>query len=549
MKKCFLIGSMLVALFVQAQLVNNGATIVVQSGATIFCAGSLTNASGTITNDGKIEVQGNFTNSGTYNSTANNDLLVLSGSGNATLSGGGATFRYLTIDKVSNADVITLAGTVNIGTHLDFQGGGLSTDYLAHPSYSVTAPSSAVFTFATGREIAGNVKRTGWTNGSTTLFNSADMLVTTVGGTAPTDLMVTMLPQSFGGDPSQAEREIKRKFIFAVTGGSGFTADVRFPYLKSEVGLDNKEPNLVPWNLLSSEWNARLAPLTRDLANSWISASGIDAASLAQEWKLADPKYMFNVTAFIKGGWNNPSGAMRTTLNAGGLLPLTQPYNTAPYNYSGTESVTAIPNANVVDWVLLELRKPASGLPDDALASTVIGRKAVFLLSNGMFADLDGSNPPSFDISKQGSNNFIVVRHRNHLSVMSKAQASNETGTFANDFSVYANNYEKAGATSPAASQLATSGAGSTKYGLWPGDVNRSGSVTSSDVTPINIAIAGSASGNTNIYNPRDTNLDRNVTAADASVTNSSVAAFAVTSSGKVSPPKKVSHVPGEVKD
>ena len=83
-----------------------------------------------------------------------------------------------------------------------------------------------------------------------------------------------------------------------------------------------------------------------------------------------------------------------------------------------------------------------------------------------------------------------------------------------------------------------------------PGDVNASGSVTSSDVTPINVAIAGPSAGNTNVYNVRDTNLDKNVTSADVSITNAAIAAFAASSSSKANPINNVlaSQVPGEGK-
>jgi hypothetical protein len=547
-KNYFLSFLLLAALSSKAQLVNNGGTITLQQGAYLVCTGNLTNTSGTITNDGRIEVQGNFTNAGTYNSTANEDSLIMSGSGNALLAPGSAILNFLTINKATNTDVVTLGGTTIVNNRLDYLSGALSTDYAANPSYVLSAPRTAVFNFAAGREIAGSVKRTGWANGTPVTFNSAQMQITTNGGSAvPTDITVTMVPL---GDPSQAEREVKRKFLFAQNGGVGFTADVRFPYATTELNGNNVEANLVPWNLIGSEWTARLTPITKDAVNKFVATTGIDAASFTGEWKLADPHYAFAVTAYIKGAWNNPTGLMRTTLNTSGLLPLTQPYNTVPFNYPGTESVSSIPNTNIVDWVLVELRKPSTGLAADAQPSTFIGRKAGFLLNNGTVVDLDGVTPLAFDIAKQGSGNFIVVRHRNHLAVMSKAIASPAVGSFANDFSVYANNYEKPGATSQAASLLFPTGAGSTKYGLWPGDVNRSGSVTISDITPINSAIAGPASGNTNVYNIRDINLDRNVTIADASITNSSMSALAATSSSRTSGSskgEKQSHVPGEV--
>jgi hypothetical protein len=47
---------------------------------------------------------------------------------------------------------------------------------------------------------------------------------------------------------------------------------------------------------------------------------------------------------------------MTTILNAEGLIPLSQPYNNVPWNYNGTEYVGSIPNTDIVDWVLIELR-------------------------------------------------------------------------------------------------------------------------------------------------------------------------------------------------
>ncbi len=535
MKKYFFVGGLLFAFIANAQLVNNGATIVVQTGGAIFCAGSFTNTSGTVTNDGKIEVQGNFANSGTYNSTTADDSLILSGSGNATLSGGGATFRFLTINKVANTDLVTLTSTVNVGNKLDFLIGGFSTDYLANPNYSVTAPSLAVFNFAAGREIAGNVKRTGWINGSTVLFNGANMQVTTAGGTAPTDLMVTMLPQAFGGDPSQAEREVKRKFLFTPTGGSGYTTDVRFPYLTSELNVAlnaNTEANLVPWNLLSSEWNARLTPVSRDAANGWVITTGIDAASLAQEWKLADPRYIFRDTAILRGAWNGAD--MNTVIN--GILPTNQPYSASPFNYAGTESAASIPNANIVDWVLVELRKPSAGVATDAISSTIIGRKAGFLLRNGSIADLDGATPISFNITKQGSGNFITVRHRNHLGVMSNAIASNEAGTFINNFTALGNTYTNSGIPTPPMTLL-----GGTKYGLWAGNAsNADGVVNSSDIGLVKSQANAALTG----YQVTDVTMDATVNSSDIGLAKQSANAAATTHSARMQNKPAQSHLP-----
>ena len=60
------------------------------------------------------------------------------------------------------------------------------------------------------------------------------------------------------------------------------------------------------------------------------------------------------IKTFLEGPYNN--NAMLTTLRDSGFIPLSQPYNTPPWNYSGLEKVKEIP-IDVVDWILIELRK------------------------------------------------------------------------------------------------------------------------------------------------------------------------------------------------
>src|SRR5665647_858608 len=473
----------------KSQLNNNG-SITIQNNAYVMVMGNLNNSdSGTITNNGKIEVQGNFINTGTYTSTANGDSLLMTGTGIDTLQLGNSAINYLAINKTNNSDSVRLGGTATINTKLDHLSGGLTTDPILNPSFTLTSPITAVFNFADSVEIVGSVKRTGWVNGTAYIFNQPNMQVTTNGGTSPTDFTVTMIPQSAGGDPTQNEREVKRKFLFAQAGGSGFTADIRYPYVTGELN-SNVASNIVPWELLTnpiSEWNARLTPVTRDIVNHYVMTTGISDTDLAMEWKLADPKYTFNVTVFLRGAWN--VSAMNTYLNSGGIVPLKQPYNTIPFNYNGTESVTSIPNVNIVDWVLVELRKPTSGLPTDANSATIIGRKAGFLLNDGIVVDLDGATPLSFNIIKQGSS-FLVIRHRNHLGVISNTIPSNSAGTFANDYSLLANSYKYPSASSDPVALLSGG-----IYGLWAGDANNDGVVNATDVNLIKIATANSASG------------------------------------------------------
>ncbi|MBC7934216.1 MAG: hypothetical protein H7Y86_02490 [Rhizobacter sp.] len=532
----------------QAQLnVQSGATFFMQAGAQVTVQGDVQNA-GTLNNDGSLRVQGNYTNTGTYTGVGTAGVLEMYGTGNSNITAGASVIPNLLINKTGAADIVKLNASVTVNNTFNLTNGVFTTDPVANPTFALISPAAAAYTFAAGKEVIGRVTRTGWSNGAARVFNGTNMLVTTNAGTAPASLTVTMIPLSAGGDPTQAEREVKRKFNFTPTGGTGFTADVRYPYLTAELNTNN-ENNLVPWTLVASEWNARVTPVTRNTGSDWVNITGIPAADLAQEWKLADPNYTMNVTAFLRGNWNNPTTLMRNTLNTGNLIPLAQPYNALPFSYTGTESVGVIPNANVVDWILIELRKPASGLAPDATIGTLIGRKAGFILTNGAVVDLDGVTPISVPITKQGSGNYMVVKHRNHVSVMSFAKASNATGDFSNNFSSLANVYQKPAVSAPAA--LLPGNA--TLYGLWQGDVNGSGAVTAADVSLVNTAFIGPAAGNTNVYNVRDVNMDRNVTAADLSLTNSAFLGIVNTSTSRPGtqaqvPVRKpvVSHVPGE---
>ena len=103
---------------------------------------------------------------------------------------------------------------------------------------------------------------------------------------------------------------------------------------------------------------------------------------------------------------------MNTNLNTIGAISLTQPYSGLPWLYAGTESVVSIPNANVVDWVLVELRDAANAA--SATSATRIARQAGFLLKNGTVTAVDGASTYAIQCSV-AQNLFVIIWHRNHL--------------------------------------------------------------------------------------------------------------------------------------
>ncbi len=274
---------LLISTAATAQLYNDSGTIRIMNGGYIVCTGNVTNASGTITNDGKLEVQGNFSNRAAYNSIDNNDSLLLTGAGNVTLNSASAILNNLLVNKISGGRV-TLKANTTIGRRFDLLAGDFSTD----PAYSneLIAPASATFTFGTGTQITGKVRRTNWANGSKIIFHQADLAVTTTGGTAPANVLVNMVPDR---DPTLSERAVKRYFYFRPAGGSNYFADITFPYRSAELNT-NIEANLVPWyHASSNKWNAKLNNNANNTALHYVASTGIQANIFENsEWKLAD---------------------------------------------------------------------------------------------------------------------------------------------------------------------------------------------------------------------------------------------------------------------
>ncbi len=139
----------------------------------------------------------------------------------------------------------------------------------------------------------------------------------------------------------------------------------------------------------------------------------------------------FDITVFLQGPVSGTT--MTTLLNSTGYLPLTQPYNIAPWNYMGTESVPVIPGGNVVDWVLLEIRETAGG-PATATGATVVARQAALLLNDGSVVAVDGTSEVLIPMSFT-DNVYVVVYHRNHIAAMSAAPLTLVNDIYSYDFS------------------------------------------------------------------------------------------------------------------
>jgi len=138
--------------------------------------------------------------------------------------------------------------------------------------------------------------------------------------------------------------------------------------------------------------------------------------------------YQITLKVYLEGPFNG------TDMNPNPyILPLTQPFNIAPWNYSGTENVVYLPNPNIVDWILVELRE-TSGDVTTATSSTIISKQAGFLLNDGSIVGIDGYNPMDFSVNVT-QNLYVVIWHRNHLGIISSQSLIADGCTYNYDFS------------------------------------------------------------------------------------------------------------------
>lgn len=190
---------------------------------------------------------------------------------------------------------------------------------------------------------------------------------------------------------------------------------------------------------------------------------------------------------FLTGAYDFAAnnGAMRTNIN--GLLPIASPYTALPWN-APAATATQIP-ANMVDWVLIELRNPVN--------NALVESQAGLLASDGFVYNTELQPALTFN----ASGNFLVVaRHRNHVAIMSANTVNPDGGVM--NLTIPAN-------VAGGSSQLVNLG-GTGLYGLIPGDLNANGVNTYADFNVY--YVAGTLS---NVYAAADCNMDGMVDVAD----------------------------------
>jgi len=195
---------------------------------------------------------------------------------------------------------------------------------------------------------------------------------------------------------------------------------------------------------------------------------------------------------FLEGPYDENNDNMNTTLNSLGHLPLTSPYSEDP------RTVSSIPG-DIVDWILVELRETYN--------SSAICSKSTFLRNDGHVVDDDGITEQVLMQVSEGEY-YIVIKHRNHLAVMSAESvflSPNYSTLY--DFSLNRNKYYP----NYSYDYNIIVEIEDSVWGMWAGDINQDGQVTTMDYTDwYNSAKAGDSG-----YKITDINFDIQVTTMD----------------------------------
>ncbi len=207
------------------------------------------------------------------------------------------------------------------------------------------------------------------------------------------------------------------------------------------------------------------------------------------------PSGRFRGKVWLQGPYLPTQNIMSAQLKNSGLLPLSQPYNTTTWGYSGTEHVSEarVLPPNTIDWVLVEARSSSD--------TTLLARQAAFVRADGIIIDqygLEGVNLPG---TANGQSYFIAIKHRNHLSVMSSSPI-----TLGSNMPVF--DFGQLGNIAGGASQAVL--LGGSHYGMAAADAQYSGTITFRDFNTYYQQL-----GSSNTYSSGDLNMDGQISATD----------------------------------
>jgi hypothetical protein len=491
----------------QAQhVVNDGGNIITETGSVLVIEGDFqNNANSNMNNNGEVKLTGNWINDDVGGNLlqGTTGTVTLNGTTPQTIGGTAKTW-FNDVDVQNNASIGT---ETSVSSNLNLTSGNVSlglNDLVLQSGATITGagPTQYIVAESTGRLI----QEVGAGSVSYPVGTSVSYVPATLSNSGTTDnIGVSVFNDVLDGGTTgstipEIDNCVNNSWNITEETAGGSDLSVTTQWNVSDEGFSFNRTQSGLGHYTAGNWDPQDAAAALGTGPYTLTRSGITSLSAFAVGDINSPMAIqlaltVELTAFLEGPFNLTG--MNTDLNTAGVLPLSQPFNTLPWNYNGTESMLSIP-ANAVDWVLIEIRDAADAA--SATPATVIETQAAFVLNDGTIRTIDGASNPEFS-SSVTQNLFVVIYHRNHLSVLS-ASALTESG------GVYPYNFT----TGETQAYGGTSGHKEVGTGIWGmigGDIDADGTIEAADKT----AWAGQAG--TTGYKSGDLNMNTQVDNTD----------------------------------
>ena len=464
-------------------VIKTGSTIKVSSGTNVVVSSNvLLDEGGTIDNSGVVTVKGDFTNDGT--TSLGSGEFIFDGTAPQSIGGSEISeFGDLTVNNSSG---------VSLGNDIVVEGGLTLTDGL----FTIGVNN---FIFGTA---AGAVAGTPSGSNMIVADNTGEVRKVFPDGSSLDPAAFLFPIGSDGGTPEYSPVTLDfNSSTFAVDAHAGvIVKTIKEPnnssstnYLErywtlTQLGISAYTYDLiaeyVPLDVIGTE--ADMSGALYDGAG-WLILDPVNAgnhtfsgADLDRTGNITGVEFRILLSDFkvvVQGAYSSVTDEMTTKLNSDGIIPLTAAAAYAHIGYTGTESVGAIPSADIVDWILVEVRDATSA----ATAITAGDTAAGFLMNDGTMVGIDGVSPIPFKTLIANDAYFVII-HRNHLPVMTANAPAKSFGNYVYDFTdlntkAYGTNAMYQVDTAPVI------------FGLYGGETNLSGIISNADKVPVDINI------------------------------------------------------------
>jgi len=428
-----------------------------------------------------------FINEGTYQQGTS--VLRFTGSMNSLLDIGSAEVYDLTIAK-SGSKYVSLSGDLEINNDLRFS---VNNSFLQLNNFDLTLQSSSniigyddnnfIVTNSNGQVIWKQMNAETFPIGySTSTYNPLALnqfgAVDDIAVRCLSNVLTNGSSGSTLNDVVNASWEVTE----ALAGGSSMSMTASWKTTDELGSFDRTDCAIAHYG--ANGWDLNLSDLGSAGGGPTIYSRSRAAVTELGYFAVGGDPLLHNLSLgidlLLEGAYDS-GGLMTDLLRSGGYLSTTEPFTSLGFTHfgrGGSETVNAsvfntTGNNAIVDWVFVELR---SGVGSGSKVAT----KSALLQKDGDVVDLDGSS--NLKIPGFGAGNYyVVVKHRNHLGLMTANTVALSTSLSTIDFT--------SSASSAIGGALSLRDLGGGYYGLYSGDFDLNGQIQNTDFNSMILTI------------------------------------------------------------